>query len=271
MKAPIDILLFGLDTPHDPEFVIDRPKGFESYVLLCFSTPFFTKTAHGIVYGKPGDCILHDPHFHEYHGTPEGMVDGFRNDWIHFIGEPVAEMVQRYQVPINEIISTGEPHLLGPSLRAIAMELSIRKPYWEQKIALLMEEILLTLGRHKQLHGEFDKFTPAEKAFQDQFVTARLFIQQHFEQDWTVAQMAELVNLSPERFWVLYQKYFRNSPKDDLIIKRIEEAKIRLLNTYLSIEQVAAHCGFHSLYYFSRSFKKRVGCTPSDYRKNMGN
>lgn len=271
MNAPIDIILFGIDTPHDPDFVIDRPSGFESYVLMCFSTPFFTQTLHGIQFGKPGDCILHDPDFPEYHGTPAGMIEGFRNDWIHITGNKITEIAQRYQVPFNEIIHTGEPNLLGPYMRAIAMELSIRKPFWEQKINLLMEDILLILGRHKQLQHEFDKLTPTEQDFKDRFVTARMFIHQHYEQDWTVKKMSELVNLSPERFWVLYQKYFRNSPKDDLISKRLEETKIHLINSHQSIEHIALQCGFHSLYYFSRIFKKRVGCSPSDYRRNMGN
>ncbi|HTG71421.1 MAG TPA: AraC family transcriptional regulator [Candidatus Udaeobacter sp.] len=270
MPAAFDIHIFGMNTPHDPEFVIERPFGCDNYLLMCFSTPFFTQTIHGIELGQQGDCILHDPGFPQYHGTPEGMSDGFRNDWIHFTGDDVPGLAKRYDVPFNQIISTGEPHLLGPYLRSIETELSLRKPYWKQKTSLVLEEILLLLSRHKQMHDEFDKLTAAEQEFKYKFMTARTFIHEHYEQDWTVNKMSELVNLSAERFGVLYQKYFHMSPKDDLISKRLEEAKIQLLNSHHSIEQIALRSGFNSLYYFSRLFKKRVGRTPSDYRKSLG-
>jgi AraC-like DNA-binding protein len=257
-----------VDTPHHRDFVIDRPYGFKHYVLLCFSTDYFCRTASDIETGQPGDCILHDLTFPQHHGSVEGMSEGFRNDWIHMNGDHVLELAQQYQIPVNQIIRTGKNHLLTPYLRTMQLELSERKPYAEQKIQLLLEEIFLAIARQQTLAGEFEALTPTERELRVKLEEARQFIHERFQSEWTVERMAERVNLSSNRFAVLYSKFFKISPKDDLIRKRTEEAKVMLINTSMSIEKIALHCGFNSMYYFSRIFKKREGCSPREYRRS---
>jgi AraC-like DNA-binding protein len=269
VSTTFHVSLTGLDTPHQLGYTVDRKEGFDSYILLVFSTPFFTRTAQGIENGDPGDCILHTPFFPEHHGNQPGAAEGFRNSWIHFTGEAVPALTQRYDIPCNELIRTSVSDWLNSYLHAIQSEQTFRKPYWEERVNLIMEEIFLSLGRYKQLRDELVSFTPTERELQAKFTEAKIGIHAHYQQAWTVKKMAELVNLSPDRFWVLYQKYFKISPKEDLITKRLEEAKIKLIHSNHSIEQIALDCGFNSLYYFSRIFKKRVGCTPSRYRSNI--
>lgn len=57
------------------------------------------------------------------------------------------------------------------------------------------------------------------------------------------------------------------SPKRYLITIRINAAKKLLLETSLSISEIAEKTGFYDMFYFSRCFSKCCGCSPSDYRK----
>jgi AraC-like DNA-binding protein len=268
MSDNIAVSLLGIDTSHQSDFVIDWPNGIHSYILMCFSTPFFIRTHSGLETGKPGDCILHTPNFAQYHGTPQNQNYGFRNDWLHMNGSGIMPLANQYDLPVNEIIHTGHPHIMTPDLRKIQEELSGNKPYKSEKISLCIDDMLLLISRHRQLNIEFENLKPIEQEYKNQFSEVRSYIQQHFQETWSVGRMADMLNLSTSRFSVLYQTFFKISPNEDLIVRRIEEAKILLLNTRSGIEQIAVDCGFKSIYYFSRIFKKRTGVSPEAFRNN---
>ena len=52
---------------------------------------------------------------------------------------------------------------------------------------------------------------------------------------------------------------------------KMKKAENILLNQNDKIIDVALECGFNSISYFNRSFAKRYGMTPSQYRQNKGN
>lgn len=60
---------------------------------------------------------------------------------------------------------------------------------------------------------------------------------------------------------------FLTSPMDDLISERIDRARWLLRNEPISVTAVAERCGFASIYHFSRTFKKRVGSSPTQFRR----
>lgn len=47
---------------------------------------------------------------------------------------------------------------------------------------------------------------------------------------------------------------------------RIEHAKV-LLDKNVSVTQTAQSAGFNDMDYFTKKFKKYVGCSPSEYKK----
>lgn len=54
--------------------------------------------------------------------------------------------------------------------------------------------------------------------------------------------------------------------KEILQERRLEEAKILLNHTDISIDQIAEDIGYENISYFYRIFKKRYGCTPRVFR-----
>ncbi len=61
------------------------------------------------------------------------------------------------------------------------------------------------------------------------------------------------------------------SPNEYITTLRIDKAKNELLSTDKSIKFVAYDCGFASQYYFSKVFSKKVGLSPSEYRRRIQN
>jgi AraC-like DNA-binding protein len=57
------------------------------------------------------------------------------------------------------------------------------------------------------------------------------------------------------------------SPKEYLIDFRIRNARRLLLNTGMTVTEVAAAVGYNDGVNFSKIFKQRVGCSPGSFRK----
>lgn len=51
--------------------------------------------------------------------------------------------------------------------------------------------------------------------------------------------------------------------------KRMNEAKLLLKNTNMKMYEIAQNTGYTSQHYFSNAFKKAIGLSPADYRKNF--
>ena len=77
------------------------------------------------------------------------------------------------------------------------------------------------------------------------------------------------MGLSSSRFASLYKQIFKISPTEDLIQTRIDQSKKMLSSTKVSIKKVSVACGFESVHYFHRAFKKRIGMTPKHFQNKM--
>ena len=61
--------------------------------------------------------------------------------------------------------------------------------------------------------------------------------------------------------------YYRACRDLQDIKTRIDKAKNLLENSNLSIKEICVSCGYTDPNYFSRSFKKNVGVTPTEYKE----
>jgi AraC family transcriptional regulator of arabinose operon len=82
----------------------------------------------------------------------------------------------------------------------------------------------------------------------------------------TVRSLADGVALSPSRFAHLFTLRTGRSPMRALREARLRHAARLLEVTDLTVERVAAACGFGSPFHFSRVFRERYGVPPGAYR-----
>ena len=82
----------------------------------------------------------------------------------------------------------------------------------------------------------------------------------------SVKYFADKVCLSPNYFGDLIKKETGTSAQEYVQLKLIGIAKEKVLDPGKTISQVAYELGFQYPQHFVRVFKKRVGCTPSEYR-----
>ena len=85
----------------------------------------------------------------------------------------------------------------------------------------------------------------------------------------SIAEIAHDCRLSPTQFIRQFQALFGDTPHQVRIRARIERAKEMLAFDRESVTGVCLEVGFSSLGSFSSSFARRVGASPSEYRRQI--
>jgi AraC-like DNA-binding protein len=84
---------------------------------------------------------------------------------------------------------------------------------------------------------------------------------------WEVGGMAREAGLSRAQFTRRFTAHTGRSPKAFVIETRLEVARQLILETQMSLGEVAADLGYSDLFFFSRQFKQRYACPPSRLRE----
>jgi len=93
-----------------------------------------------------------------------------------------------------------------------------------------------------------------------------LFIQNNFNSNITLKQVASQIYLTESNFCKFFKKATGKTFSDYLNEIRINEASRLLLQTDKTISQISFECGFETLSYFNRVFLKKKNQTPSFFR-----
>lgn len=80
------------------------------------------------------------------------------------------------------------------------------------------------------------------------------------------AEAAAICGLSPFQFSRIFKRHYQMTFQEYVQRTRIEEAKRMLAHPGASVTDVCFNVGFHDLSYFTRTFHRYVGDTPSHYR-----
>ena len=93
------------------------------------------------------------------------------------------------------------------------------------------------------------------------------YIDEHLAQNLSLAELADVVSLSPFHFARLFKASVGVAPHQYHIRCRVSFAKQLLLKQELSIAQIAYTVGFASQSHFNYHFKRIVGLTPTAFLK----
>lgn len=103
----------------------------------------------------------------------------------------------------------------------------------------------------------------------DRFKKVKDFIEEHIQEDLSLPELANSVNLSVYHFSREFKQTTGCSPYQYVTQRRIDKAKHLLATTSLPIDHIAWQVGIKRLSHFSTLFKRSVGVTPTAYRKNV--
>ncbi len=252
----------GYNIHSDDSFVIYRPNGSADYLLLLFLAPMEVHFAGGgSTPAGPGACILYPPGVYQHYHA----VSKFYNSYMHFsVNE---DFLNKLPVPVNQVFYPENHQDINLMFKEIAEEFYLQKLYREYKLDILIKNLLIELSR--SVHQKDLEVLSGVKELHEIFNRARLTMLQDCQKQWSTEEMCRLVNLGKSQFFFYYGLFYNCTPRTDLLAARLDKAKNMLTSEAMQVSAVAEACGFHNIYYFSRYFAKKCGCSPSQYCKKF--
>ena len=239
---------------------INRPDLGETAICCHFLNPvtaYFNGTELNL---QPGACIFWDFHAHQHYSWSSGDM---LHNWFHS-DSTMHPLMEKYHLEYETVYYPQDNNAITKIFQQINVELTQKAPFYKEAVDALSESLFIEFARSDKLERIN---TPINSEQKERFldIRSRIHMELHHT-DWTVAQMAKLVNMSPSRFYDLYKKFFGISPQKDLIMRRIQAAQAMLERNDMTIAKVAELTGYTNQYHFIRQFKQITGKTPGQIK-----
>lgn len=245
---------------HKEEFQTERPLGAANYQLIYVAdgkAHFRIKDKLHIL--EKGNCVLFhpgDPQFYYYYLKEHPDVY-----WVHFSCKADNPFLSQTGWGEENIYNVGVHNSYLHLFDGIIQELQLKQPLCEEQLKLMMQQLLLKMGRNRIRENKtFENYNmEVEEAL-------RLF---HLspERDFTIREFTKERGLNYYRFIDTFTKHVGTSPRQYIINIRMTTAKELLTNPLFQISEVAQLTGYENPLYFSRLFKKVWGVSPTEFRQ----
>ncbi len=93
------------------------------------------------------------------------------------------------------------------------------------------------------------------------------YVKKNLAHNITVSKLTKILGITQPYLYKIYKQAFGKSPKAYIDEYRINQAKIMLTETGLSITEIASSVGFSDSFAFSKAFSRKLGLSPSEYRR----
>ena len=127
-----------------------------------------------------------------------------------------------------------------------------------------LAELLISLQRYRA-GAEENEGLLSPKAERMQAVAA--YLSEHMREDLTLQTLSEVFAVSPSHLSRTFHEATGFGLREYLVNLRIQRAGELLLNSGLTITEIADRCGFSDSNYFGDAFRKAMGVSPREYRK----
>ena len=235
-----------------------RRKNVHSYLILYTYSGEGKLEFEGKTYSlKEGDGIFISclsPHYYE-------AVKDWDVAVFHFDGPYAEYMYGEYKSSGNMVFHEGTDERFHRNLENILNIYSSPSIQRDLRASHAIEGLLLYLIVKSANYNISNGDIP--EAIQKVIV----YMENHYTEEIPLDTMANMINTSKYHFSKEFKRYTGFSPHDYLIRMRIDQAKILLKTTSMPASKIAHSVGIHDINNFNYLFKKKVGKTPTQYRK----
>lgn len=245
------------------DFCIDRPHGMKGYIINL------TIKGRGRVFDgeaafdcEPGEMLLFQPKTPHYYGrAPES--DCWYHRWIYFRPRAYWHDWLRWQDETNGVGRLRLPESLrGEFDRLFA---SIEQTHNSGR--RFAEELAMNLLERLLLRAVEEDPRSHQQIRDPRIIEACQYVTSNLAGELKIEAVAKHVCLSPSRLAHLFREQMGVNLLRWREDQRVIRAKLLLQTTQEPIASIGREVGYDDQLYFSRVFRKRVGVSPSDFRR----
>jgi len=169
-----------------------------------------------------------------------------------------------YEIPV--IFMTEEISAeMEESIGAIKNELEVEDSSMEEVLRIFLKLIIIRATRiWKKDHRVAGVEAHQEVEFSRNFSQ---LVEWHYTRYHTVAEYADLLNITPKALNKRVTRYTETTPNDIIKNRIILEAKRLLVHTRLSVKEIGYKLGYDDASYFIRLFSKLASTSPQSFRQ----
>lgn len=254
-EIPLEVSRFGITNP-DPEYKIKRWPSQVFVVEYIVSGTGYIKINGEQYQVNAGDAyVIHPGDYCEYYSD---KYDPYKKYWVNFTSQMhFSDFLSIYQINDRVIRNIDLSKHFG---EIFALE---QISNLSENLYLYFSKIIYDIFHTIAIH---QKTTIEEHSF-DLPVMVRNDLKHSIQAPITVEDLAKKYYRSKNDIISQFKKKYNITPYAYLLDLRITMAKRLLMGTDKSIAKIASELCFYSEFHFSGCFKKKVGESPSEYRK----
>ncbi|WP_340003628.1 AraC family transcriptional regulator [Paenibacillus sp. FSL K6-0276] len=240
-----------------------RPTGSEAHIVIYCITGEGWVSLNGqkkqIMH--KGSIIVIPAHMpHEYASS---KTNPWTIYWFHMKGENASaffEGIDQYATPTHITVekSTTFIELFNECYDLLEKGYSLNRIIYVSQLACHLAALIRFSQQQPHIKLNHKKKHDIEHSLQ--------FMTEHLETNISLQELADRADLSVPHFSLLFRKTTGYSPIDYYLRLKIQLACQHLDLTEQSVKEISIRLGFNDPYYFSRTFKKIMGKSPTDYR-----
>lgn len=247
--------------------------------------PYGSENCYKLYFPVEGECRIDvGGEWYELTAGNAYFINGFMLDrnrcehfmkvfWIHFI--PESQLLRMYLGNLKPVFCWKQDSAPYQSFDYTKIALLFDAPDKREKKLLETASLSLAFYVHSMIlrlisdMSEAQPIEPDSTSFDLFFKLepALHYINSHYHQRLTLADMAQKTFLNPVYFLRLFKRCFKTTPNRYITLKRLQEACKLLMKTDMSIQEISERTGFCNQFYFSKVFKSHFRKTPLDYRR----
>ncbi len=188
------------------------------------------------------------------------LNDNFLRDYLNKYGDILSE-IKRCDESLSDVIKFTNTPLLLETCHSLLSFLTHDCP--ETLINLRLSELMLLLS-YSDKGSEL--MSNLRQLSNRQAERLQIFMENNYLKEWKLNEFSKEFGMGLTTFKELFNSVYATSPRAWISEKRIMYAHQLLINTDMSIVEISMEAGFSSQSYFTQSYRKRFGYTPSRSR-----
>jgi len=189
---------------------------------------------------------------------------------------PNTQFIRKIQEPIDfhQFHIRCEEHpvtaKLRPGILTIPKEqvAAIARSLHCVKTAADQTDMLRHIAEHILAENYLFSMKTADLAYSGDIVRVLEYMQTHLAEPVKMEVLAEIAGLSATGLIWKFCRQLNTTPKQYFIGMRMQQAKQLLLESDLTVTEIAEKCGYSDVYYFSNAFRRHTGINPTAFRKS---